>query len=89
MPQLAREADLFLSEATYPEAVPPADAEHLLTARLAGRYAQQAGAGRLLLTHLWPGTRHEEALRAARDGFSGPLSVAAPGQVLDLGAGPS
>lgn len=85
VPLLAREAGLFLSEATHPEAVPPADAEHLLSARLAGRYAEQAGAARLVLTHLWPGTPHEEALRGARAGFSGPLAVAVPRQVLDVG----
>jgi ribonuclease BN (tRNA processing enzyme) len=86
VPRLARDADLFLSEATHPESVPPADAEHLLSARLAGRYAQQAGAARLLLTHLWPGTPHEEAARAARDSFAGPVAVATTAYVTHLGA---
>ncbi|SCK35661.1 MBL fold metallo-hydrolase [Streptomyces sp. WMMB 322] len=86
VPLLAQGADIFLCEATYPETVPREDAEHLLSARLAGRYAQQAGAAGLLLTHLWPGTPPEEALRAARATFRGPLAVAAPGQVLEVGA---
>nr|WP_206322332.1 MBL fold metallo-hydrolase [Streptomyces sp. HNM0575] len=89
VPELARNADLFLSEATHPETVPPEDAAHLLSARLAGRYAQQAGAARLLLTHLWPGTPHRDAVRAARDSFAGPVSVAVPGTVLRPGAGES
>lgn len=85
VPRLARDADLFLSEATHPERVPAADAEHLLSARLAGRYARRAGAARLLLTHLWPGTPHADALRAARAEFGGPLSVALPGPVTPPG----
>jgi ribonuclease BN (tRNA processing enzyme) len=89
VPLLAREADLFLSEATYPDAVPAADAEHLLSARLAGRYAGEAGAARLLLTHLWPGTPHEDALRAARASFAGALGVAVPGTTVRLGTGGS
>ncbi|MBO8201705.1 hypothetical protein JW613_25910 [Streptomyces smyrnaeus] len=51
IPRLARDADLLLSEATHLHQVPTADAPYLLTARLAGRYAVQAGAARLLLPH--------------------------------------
>ncbi|NNN30307.1 MBL fold metallo-hydrolase [Streptomyces sp. S3(2020)] len=80
--QLAAGADLFLSEATYVERVPDADEPYLLTARLAGRYARQAGVARLLLTHLWPGTDPEAALGAAA--FAGPTDVAAPDLVVDL-----
>jgi ribonuclease BN (tRNA processing enzyme) len=82
VPRLAEGADLFLSEATYVHEVPsPGDAPYLLTARLAGRYAQQAGAGGLLLTHLWPGTDPEAARDAAATSFAGPVAVAAPGLV--------
>jgi ribonuclease BN (tRNA processing enzyme) len=80
--RLAAGADLFLSEATYVEKVPDADEPYLLTARLAGRYARRAGAARLLLTHLWPGTDPGAALRAAA--FAGPTDVAAPDLVVDL-----
>ncbi|MEU6372808.1 MBL fold metallo-hydrolase [Streptomyces sp. NPDC046909] len=83
IPRLAEGADLFLSEATYVHEVPsPGDAPYLLTARLAGRYAQQAGAARLLLTHLWPGTDPAAALEAAA--FPGPALIAAPDLVIDL-----
>ncbi|OEV10426.1 MBL fold metallo-hydrolase [Streptomyces nanshensis] len=85
LPELARDADLFLCEATRPDAVPAQDAGRLLSARLAGRYARQAGAARLLLTHLWPGTPHEDALGAARDAFAGPLGVATSGTVVRPG----
>ncbi|AXK33844.1 MBL fold metallo-hydrolase [Streptomyces armeniacus] len=82
IPELARGADLLLSEATYPEHVPEADAEFLLSARLAGRYAAEAGVGRLVLTHLWPGTDPDEAVSAAASAYDGPIRVARPGDVF-------
>jgi ribonuclease BN (tRNA processing enzyme) len=85
VPELAHGADLLLSDATHPEVV-LADDGLLLTARQAGEYAAQAGAAELMLTHLWPGTPHADAIRAARDSFTGPLSVAAPGRITRLGA---
>lgn len=88
IPRLAAGADLFLSEATYVDKVPDADAPYLLTARLAGEYARQAGAGRLLLTHLWPGTDAEAALRTAAGAFSGPIDIAAPGLTQEAGHRP-
>ncbi|MFJ8196354.1 MBL fold metallo-hydrolase [Streptomyces sp. NPDC096152] len=78
---LAREADLLLSEATYVDQVPRADAEFLLSARSAGEYAEAAGAARLLLTHLWPGTDPSAALGAAARAFTGPIDVARRGLV--------
>lgn len=88
IPRLAAGADLFLSEATYVDKVPDADAPYLLTARLAGEYARQAGAGRLLLTHLWPGTDAEAALQTAAGAFSGPIDIAAPGLTQEAGHRP-
>jgi ribonuclease BN (tRNA processing enzyme) len=75
---LARDADVFLSEATYVDRVPSADASYLLSARLAGEYAARAGVGRLLLTHLWPGTDAAASRRAAAANFGGPVGVATP-----------
>ncbi|MGP3968036.1 MBL fold metallo-hydrolase [Streptomyces sp. 6N223] len=86
IPRLARGADLLLSEATYAHEVPAADAPYLLTARLAGRYAREAGAARLLLTHLWPGTDPAAAHEAAAaEAPEQPIGVTAPGLVVDLG----
>jgi hypothetical protein len=45
---------------------------------------QRAGAGRLIVTHLAPGIDPAQSLAAAAGAFSGPVSLAAPGQVLDL-----
>jgi ribonuclease BN (tRNA processing enzyme) len=82
--ELARGADLFLAEATFPEEVTGNDPRYLSTARQAGQYAAAAGAGRLLLTHLWPGTSPEAALAAAGSSFGGEIAVAAGGVAADL-----
>ncbi|MGW2326307.1 MBL fold metallo-hydrolase [Streptomyces sp. NPDC001700] len=84
IPRLAQGADLFLSEATYVHQVPTGDAPYLLTARLAGQYAHQAGAARLMLTHLWPGTPPEAAQAAAAETFNPPIAIATPGLVTRL-----
>jgi ribonuclease BN (tRNA processing enzyme) len=81
---LAWDASLLIAEATYPWQVPPEDARFLTSARQAGHQAAQAGAGRLLLTHLWPGTRPDAALDAASQAFPGPIAVAETGVILDL-----
>ncbi|MFB9876783.1 MBL fold metallo-hydrolase [Planobispora siamensis] len=83
--ELAHDADLLLAEATYVEEVPGGNAPYLTSARQAGAQAALAGAGRLTLTHLWPGTDRAAARRAAAEGFGGPVDVAAVGQVIDLG----
>ncbi len=83
---LARDADLLLAEATFPEHVLPEDnAPFLSTARQAGRHAALAGAARLMLTHLWPGSEPELALAAARSAYDGELEIAVPGASSVLG----
>jgi ribonuclease BN (tRNA processing enzyme) len=79
---LARGADTLLAEASYPWRVPADMERHLSSARQAGQVAGQAGAGRLILTHLMPGTSHEESVRAAAEGYAGPVSVASPALVI-------
>ncbi|MBG0829306.1 MBL fold metallo-hydrolase [Planomonospora sp. ID67723] len=82
---LARDADVFLAEATYAERVPEHSARYLSSARQAGENAAEAGVGKLLLTHLWPGTDPETIEEAARRGFSGEIEVARGGLHVDLG----
>jgi ribonuclease BN (tRNA processing enzyme) len=53
---LVRDADLLLAEASYVSEVPEDSRRYLSSARQAGRQAAAAGARRLLLTHLLPGT---------------------------------
>ncbi|MCW2879674.1 MAG: hypothetical protein JWQ95_3774 [Sphaerisporangium sp.] len=81
---LARDADLFLAEATYPETVPAEDAPYLSSALQAGQVAAAAGAGRLVLTHLWPDTPPPQAIAAARTAFDAEISVAQQGMVMHL-----
>ncbi len=61
-------ADVLLAEASCPWEVPPYAARHLSSARQSGQLAGEAGARRLVLTHLMPGTSHEESARAAAGG---------------------
>jgi ribonuclease BN (tRNA processing enzyme) len=76
--ELARGADVFLAEATFVREVPARYAPGLSSARDAGRQAARAGVGRLVLTHLWPGTDPDAAREAAGDAFEGPIEVAGP-----------
>lgn len=83
--ELARDADLLVAEATYPEQVPADLAGSLSSARDAGRQARDAGAGRLLLTHLQPGTDPAAArAAAAAAGYGGEVGVASSGLVVAL-----
>jgi ribonuclease BN (tRNA processing enzyme) len=83
---MAREADVLLAEATFPDDMPSAhDARFLSTARQAGEHAARADAKRLILTHLWPGTDPAAARVAARRAFRADLDIATPGVSVDLG----
>jgi ribonuclease BN (tRNA processing enzyme) len=77
---LARDADIFLADASYPHEVPAGSARYLSSAAQAGRTAAQAGAGRLMLTHLMPGTDPGQATEAAAASFSGEIGVATAAQ---------
>lgn len=85
MAVLASGADLLLAEATYPDTVPSHHAGHLCSARDAAAQATAAGARHLVLTHQWPGTPPGAAVAAARRHYDGPLDVARPGLVVELG----
>jgi ribonuclease BN (tRNA processing enzyme) len=81
--ELARDADLFLSEATWQ------DREDLLpfhmSARQAAIQAREAGAGRLVLTHIWPTLDREVSRQQAAEEFSGPIDAATEGMTLEVG----
>lgn len=77
--ELARGADLLISAATYPELVPAESAACLTSAAQAAAQATRVGAGRLLLTHLWPGTPTDAATAAASRAFTGRVEVALTG----------
>jgi ribonuclease BN (tRNA processing enzyme) len=82
--ELARGADLLLAEATFVDEVPEDSRGYLCSAGEAGRQATWAGAGRLVLTHLWPGTDRDAARDAAGQGYDGDIGVAEGGLVVDL-----
>lgn len=76
---LAAGTSVLLTEATFVDEVPDDSQTKLASAELAGRYATKAGAGRLILTHLWPGTDPEVAAAHAARTFDGLIDVAQPG----------
>jgi ribonuclease BN (tRNA processing enzyme) len=84
VPVLARDADLLIAEATYVDRVPQGSRSYLTDARQAGRQAAEAGAGRLMLTHLWPDTNPAAARAAAADDYHGPIDCATAGLMLDF-----
>ena len=82
---LARDADLLLCEASF-LARPGLPAALHLTAGQAAEHAAQAGAGRLILTHLVPWNDPARTLaEASESAFDGPVSLAAAGLSVELG----
>lgn len=80
----AKDADLFLCEASWvgrPEDWP----EDLhLTATGAGQVAKEAGVKRLVLTHLWPTNDRMIARAEASAAFGGPVEFAEDRAVLEV-----
>jgi ribonuclease BN (tRNA processing enzyme) len=78
----AEGADLLLLEATYLDDGPEVEQLGHMTGAQAGRLAREAGAGRLVLTHVmpWP-EENAENVRRARAAFGGPVDLAEPGGV--------
>lgn len=69
--------NLVLCEATVP--IEEEDTMQHLSARQAGSTAKAAGAGRLVLTHLWSSLEPGMAQREASEAFGGPVHVASVG----------
>jgi len=83
VPELAAGADVFLSEAAFLD-VPGLPPDIHLTARQAGAYANRAGTGQLVLTHLVPGNSLDDARAEAASAYQGALDIAVAGQVINL-----
>ena len=77
-----RGADVVLSEATYQDAI--SGSPHHLSARQAGAAARQAGARRLVLTHLWPLVDPDVTVREGSEGYGEPVVLAAPHQEVEV-----
>jgi ribonuclease BN (tRNA processing enzyme) len=82
--ELARDADLFLCQATHQGPPRGPEPRFLLTAAEAGEYATQARARRLLLTHVWPGDDRRRSVTEAAGAYAGPIVVADEGLALDV-----
>lgn len=80
---LARDADLFLCEATWPSVPMPPPGIHL-TGREAGEHAAKAGAKRLLLTHLMPFHDPQVILAEAKETYDGPVELVSAGAVYNV-----
>lgn len=84
--RLARSADVLLCEASFVDGPDLPEGLHL-SGRQAAEHAARADAGYLVLTHLGPFNDPDRTLAEAAGAFSGPMSLAATGWVLDLGNG--
>jgi ribonuclease BN (tRNA processing enzyme) len=82
--ELARDVDLLLSEASFEEGRDAVRGIHL-TGRRAGQTAYQAGARRLILTHIPVWTDPATALAEAASEYPGPVEVARPGVGYRIG----
>jgi ribonuclease BN (tRNA processing enzyme) len=82
--ELARDADLFLCEASFLDS-PNLPTEMHLTGKEAGEHAARAGAAHLVLTHLIPWNDPALTLaEAKRSGYEGAIDVAVPGLTFEL-----
>jgi len=81
--EFARGADLFLVEATLPRPERTGIRGHL-TPEEAGDHAKQAGARRVLLTHISDELDQDRARQQASDAFGGPVEMAAEGAVYEI-----
>lgn len=83
--ELARDVDMLLSEAAFLEGRDDVVERGIhLTGRRAGQVATDAGARRLLLTHLPVWNDPAVSLAEARETYAGPVDIAEPGAVYEL-----
>ena len=82
--ELARDADLFLCEAGYIEGRDDRFTGVHLTGRRAGQCATRAGVRQLALTHIPAWTDPEIPLAEAREVHSGPITMVAPMDILEV-----
>lgn len=80
--ELARGADLLLSEASFPFAVP--EGRHHLTTAEAAAIAQEAGVKALVLTHFYPWADAHDAEAECVQHFAGSVIAAEDNLVLEL-----
>jgi ribonuclease BN (tRNA processing enzyme) len=85
LPEAARNADLFICEATFPASYEKEASFGHLTSVQAAEAAVKAEARSLMLTHIWPTFDPEDILKEAREVYKGEASLAHEGLQLRLG----
>lgn len=81
--ELAREADVFLCEASWTDS--PDRPQHLhLSGAEAGRVAKRAGVRQLLITHIPPWTCREDVISEAKAEFEGPVHAVVAGEAFEI-----
>ncbi len=81
--ELARDADIFLCEASWTHSFERPCALHL-SGTDAGRMAAAAGVRELLLTHIPPWTSREDVISEAKAEFDGPVHAVVSGETIDV-----
>ena len=81
----ARDADVFICEATWGATSEGKPRNMHLSGAEAGAIAREAGVKTLVLVHIPPWTDANEALEAARAHFDGEILIGRPGDVISVG----
>jgi ribonuclease BN (tRNA processing enzyme) len=81
--ELARDADVFLCEASWTHSPSRPPRLHL-SGTEAGRAAARAGVGELLLTHIPPWTSREDVISEAKAEFDGPVHAVVANETFDI-----
>lgn len=82
--ECARDADVFLCEATWCSGEGDFPPDMHLSGTEAGRAARLAGVKKLVIVHIPPWGDPEATLAAARAEFDGPVEVGQQGQVIEF-----
>ena len=81
--ELAAGADVFLCEASWTDA-PDRPRDLHMSGAEAGRVANLAGVGELLLTHIPPWTSREDVISEAKAEFDGPVHAVVAGETIEV-----
>ncbi len=79
--RLAEKCDVLITECSYPDGM---KVEGHLTPSYAGRMAREAGAKRLVLTHLYPPTETADLVAQAGKEFDGTVTIAEDGMEITV-----
>jgi ribonuclease BN (tRNA processing enzyme) len=84
LPKAAFGADLFLCEASWQRDTEVDIGPIHMRAHEAGAAARAAGAGRMIVTHLWPSLDRERTRAETAEAFGGEVAIAARGEGTDV-----